>query len=95
MIQRCTNPNKTRYNAYGGAGVKVCSAWRTFEGFLADMGERPEGTSLGRILDMGDYERGNAFWQTKQEQLLARRNKAELLKAGTSEMGSVPQIGQS
>jgi hypothetical protein len=29
---------------------------------------------------MGDYEPGNAFWQTRAEQSLARRNKWALLK---------------
>ena len=43
------------------------------------MGERPEGTSLGRILDMGNYEQGNCFWMTPAEQNLAKRNRFHLL----------------
>jgi hypothetical protein len=81
-IQRCTNPNHPNYQYYGGSGVNVCDRWLTFENFLADMGERPEGTSLGRILDMGDYEPGNAFWQTSKEQALARRNRRALSSLG-------------
>lgn len=39
-----------------------------FSNFLADMGERPEGKTLGRIGDIGDYEPGNCEWQTTAEQ---------------------------
>lgn len=39
-----------------------------FSNFLADMGERPEGTSLGRLGDKGNYEPGNCQWQTAAEQ---------------------------
>jgi hypothetical protein len=63
---------------YGGSGVTVCERWLTFENFLADMGVRPEGTTLGRNLDMGNYEPGNCFWQTSKEQALAKRNKRAL-----------------
>jgi hypothetical protein len=80
MRARCTNPKNTGYAIYGGAGVAIAREWMTFEGFLASMGERPEGTSLGRILDMGNYEKSNAFWQTLPEQKLAQRNKRALLK---------------
>jgi hypothetical protein len=79
MIQRCTNPKKRWFHRYGAIGVRVCDRWMAFENFLADLGERPEGTTLGRILDMGDYEPGNAFWQTPAEQGLAARNKRALL----------------
>lgn len=79
MIQRCTNPNY-RGNGYARyRGVTICGRWRVFENFLADMGPRPEGTTLGRILDLGNYEPGNCFWQTDAEQGLARRNKRALL----------------
>jgi hypothetical protein len=47
-------------------------AWRGVEGFrrfLEDMGERPEGTTLGRIGDEGDYVPGNVKWMTHEEQL--------------------------
>ena len=80
LIARCTNTNATSYSRYGGAGVAVCDQWKAFENFLADLGERPKGTTLGRILDLGNYEPGNCFWMTKAEQGLARRNKCALLK---------------
>ena len=80
MIQRCTNMNAQNFARYGGAGVAVCNRWLSFKNFLADMGERPEGTTLGRILDMGDYEPGNAFWMTDFDQRLAQKNKRALVK---------------
>jgi len=38
------------------------------------------GKTLGRILDRGDYEPGNVFWQTPAKQNLARPNNHALLK---------------
>jgi len=80
MTRRCMNPDDDRYSSYGGAGVIVCLEWRTLTGFITAMGERPAGTTLGRILDLGNYEPGNAFWMTQQEQNLAKRNHNALLK---------------
>ena len=79
MLGRCLNSGTDGYDRYGGAGVTVCKRWLKFSNFLEDMNERPGGTSLGRLLDMGNYESGNAFWQTPKEQGLARRNKKALL----------------
>lgn len=56
----------------------VCERWLVFENFLADMGERPARTTLGRVLDIGNYEPGNVFWQTRSEQKLEARNKLAL-----------------
>ena len=59
MIQRTTNPNNTRWADYGGRGVTVCERWRSFDNFLADMGERPAGQTLDRIDNDGNYEPAN------------------------------------
>jgi hypothetical protein len=77
-INRCTNSNNPEWRCYGGANppVLVCERWRDFRNFLADMGERPEGTTLGRYLDTGDYEPGNCTWQTRAEQGAERSAKA-------------------
>jgi hypothetical protein len=68
MKARCKDPNATGYHRYGGIGVKVCERWLDFSNFLADMGERPPATSLGRIGDIGNYEPGNCEWQTRKQQ---------------------------
>lgn len=78
MIQRCTNPNVACYPTYGGAGVTVCERWLTFANFLAYMGERPKGTTLGRFLDLGNYQPGNCQWMTPAEQGLAQRKRHAL-----------------
>jgi hypothetical protein len=70
MITRCTNPNTRHYPRYGGRGIAVCDRWRnSFENFLADMGERPDGTTLDRYPNRdGNYEPGNCRWATAKEQ---------------------------
>ncbi len=68
MKQRCLNPNWREYPRYGGRGIRVCDRWLAFEGFLADMGERPPGTSIDRIDPNGHYEPGNCRWATKAVQ---------------------------
>ena len=66
MKARCANQNNGRY---GGRGIEVCVRWTSFDNFLADMGERPSGTSIDRFPDNdGNYEPGNARWATPTEQ---------------------------
>lgn len=74
MIQRCHNQNAPDYPRYGARGVTVCLRWRlSFEDFLADMGERPDGKTLDRFpMQDGNYEPGNCRWATPEEQ---QRNK--------------------
>jgi hypothetical protein len=68
MRQRCDNPNATGWERWGGRGITLCERWDSFENFLADMGERPEGTTLDRIDNDGNYEPGNCKWSTSKEQ---------------------------
>lgn len=69
MKARCYCPSTTDYAKYGGRGVVVCERWMDFENFLADMGERPAGTSIDRHPNKyGNYEPGNCRWATRKQQ---------------------------
>lgn len=78
MIARCRSLGAKQFADYGGAGVSICDRWGDFNNFLADMGPRPEGHTLGRVLDRGNYEPSNVFWMTWPEQGLHRRNNNSL-----------------
>lgn len=73
MWDRCTNPDAWNWKYYGGRGVEVCERWESFEAFLADMGERPEGLTLDRTDPEGDYEKTNCRWATWSEQQANKR----------------------
>jgi hypothetical protein len=70
MLQRCTNPNNTKFHLWGGRGIKVCKRWRDFANFFADMGKRPSRKhSIDRYPDMnGNYEPTNCRWATAKQQ---------------------------
>lgn len=67
MIARCVDPYNRRWPSYGGAGVRVCDRWRSFEAFRQDMGRRPEGCVLARRDTTGDFTPQNCFWERREE----------------------------
>ena len=47
MKGRCYVKSRPDFRYYGGRGITVCDRWReSYENFLADMGEVPEGLTL-------------------------------------------------
>lgn len=86
MKCRCVNSNNPKYKNYGARGIKVCDRWmNSFESFLEDMGEQPEGTSLDRINNDGDYEPSNCRWATSEQQNNNKRNTAYLTYNGKTQ----------
>lgn len=77
MRQRCNNPKASGYRYYGGAGVQVAARWDSFDNFLADMGERPDGLTLERKDPHGNYEPGNCEWATWIQQSKNKRRHAQ------------------
>ena len=83
MIQRCHNPSSTGYAGYGARGISVCSRWRVYENFLADVGRRPSAKhSLDRRDNDGNYSPDNFRWATKTEQARNRRSSRFITFAG-------------
>jgi len=75
IIQRCTNQNYRRWGDYGGRGITLCSEWRnSFEAFLRDMGECPDGLSIDRINNDLGYSPDNCRWATATQQARNQRS---------------------
>lgn len=85
MLTRCTNPNYREFHLYGGRGITVCERWReSYENFLSDMGDRPEGMTLERDRVDDGYGPNNCRWATILEQANNKRNSAVIEHNGRS-----------
>src|SRR5579862_13966 len=60
IVQRCCNPDDAAYSDYGGRGITICERWKnSYTAFLEDMGRCPNGLTIDRINNDGNYEPGN------------------------------------
>lgn len=85
MVNRCTDPKHIQYADYGGRGITICERWReSFENFLADMGERPDGMSVERKENDLGYSPSNCVWATKKEQMRNKRTTVFLTVGGVT-----------
>ena len=63
MKERCLASYYKEKEYYQDKGVEICQEWiDSFEAFFADMGERPEGTTLDRIDGTKGYCKENCRW---------------------------------
>ena len=69
---RCETNHKWEH--YGGRGIEFCTEWDDFGKFLEDMGERPEGMTLNRIDNDGNYCAENCEWADLKTQARNKSN---------------------
>jgi hypothetical protein len=80
MKSRCSNPHNSKYDLYGGRGIKVCEEWLDFSNFKTwayANGYNPtltkEEQSIDRIDSNGNYEPNNCRWADIKTQNKNRR----------------------
>lgn len=83
MKNRCSNPNDPKFKNHGGRGITVCKEWvESFDRFIQDIGERPEGYTIDRIDNNLGYCKENCKWSSYTEQNNNKNNNIRLTYNG-------------
>lgn len=85
MLQRCNNPKASKYENYGGRGIKVCERWKTFKNFYFDMGDPLKTQTIERIDSDKDYSPENCKWATYAEQNRNTKNNSNFTLNGKTQ----------
>jgi hypothetical protein len=66
MMDRCYDPSNDHYTYYGARGIEVATEWHDAAVFIRYLEEKlgpcPDGYSMDRIDNEGNYEPGNLRW---------------------------------
>jgi hypothetical protein len=74
MMARCTNRNHSRWDSYGGRGIKVCARWYDAHNFYEDMEDSfVEELSLDRVNNEDGYYKENCRWADNTTQAINTR----------------------
>ena len=88
MLSRCEDPKANHYDRYGGRGIKVCDEWHDFWEFAKwsnSVGGRPEGYTLDRIDNDGNYEPSNCRWANWKTQTSNKSSNRFIVYNGKSQ----------
>ena len=98
MLRRCEDSKSNHYDRCGGRGIKVCDEWHDFWAFVKwsdSVGGRPNGYTLDRINNDGNYEPGNCRWASWKTQtankssnrFIVYNGKSQTIQQWSSELG--------
>lgn len=90
MRRRCSDTKNRQFCDYGGRGIKVCEAWKSFIAFRdwATANGYTDGLQIDRIDNDGNYEPGNCRFVTMFVQANNKRNNVRISAFGETKTSS-------